>query len=361
MRSNWRRFGGFLPVIVLGVMVGGCGSNTSPVIVSPIPTQASRTATVMAALPTTSPTAAPTEPTSTPAPTITRQIAQPAGGPSPTNPLGPTFTPAPPTLTATLAPTLVGMEIKYFTSTSELISPGDNVTLFWQVVGAERVTIYRLDAEGEPDVERPVESDGRITMRTDPENLAEARFLLVAERGTVVAEQELVIAVSCDTAAWFFTPSPGGCPTGPAVSSTHAQQRFEQGMLIWVQALDSIFVFYDDDLALRWLRLEDTFEEGMQEHDDTIVPPAGLYQPVRGFGLIWRTTPSVRERLGWAVEPEFAYNGIFQTAGQIEAEQIIYLRTADSSVLELAAGGVEWRVIPFDLGSETATPTPSSP
>ncbi len=45
-----------------------------------------------------------------------------------------------------------------------------------------------------------------------------------------------------------------------------------------------------------------------------IIPPAGLYVPVSGFGLIWRGDVSqsagYREVLGWALAPEFGY-GIF--------------------------------------------------
>lgn len=50
----------------------------------------------------------------------------------------------------------------------------------------------------------------------------------------------------------------------------------------------------------------------MTESDPTIVPPPGLYQPVRGFGVAWRDEqiPAgygelVQERLGWAINPEY--------------------------------------------------------
>ena len=31
---------------------------------------------------------------------------------------------------------------------------------------------------------------------------------------------------------------------------------------------------------------------------------AGLRTPQRGFGKVWRENPAVRERLGWATQPE---------------------------------------------------------
>ena len=33
-------------------------------------------------------------------------------------------------------------------------------------------------------------------------------------------------------------------------------------------------------------------------------PPAGLVEPVRGFGKVWRENPAVRQALGWATAPE---------------------------------------------------------
>lgn len=354
MRSFWaipthRLFLLFLT----SVLLVACGSNTSPLIISPQPSNTvAPTAIVLQATPTITPTLL----TSTPAPTLAEVNFSASGdGPTPTNPLGSTFTPAPPTLTMTAAPTLFGLEIVYFTSTSQIISPGDNVTLFWQVKGAEKVTVFRLDEEGNPDLERPVEADGRITLRTNPENLTAANFLLLAEQGNNSIEETLSISVNCSTAAWFFAPSPNGCPTGPATLSTQAQQRFEGGLMVWVESVDSIFVFYNDSQVPRWVQLEDTFEEGMAERDENLISPPDRQQPIRGFGLIWRTTPRVQERLGWAIENEGGYAGALQSVGPPEAIQTIYLRIQDGSVLELAADGTEWRILPVEI-LPTATP-----
>lgn len=342
---------GGLMLMVVGLLVS-CASNTSPIIMSPVPTN---TPGITLLPPTPSFTPAPTQPTSTAAPTLVRAGFLPTGGPSPTSPLGATFTPAPPSLTVTVAPTLVGLEIMYFTSTSEVISPGDNVTLFWQVLGADQVIIYRLDAEGETDLERPVEDEGRITMPTNPDVLTEAKFLLVALRGSVSDERELAITVNCDVATWFFAPAPGGCPSGPAATTRQAEQRFEGGLMIWVEALDSIFVLYSDAETPRWIRLDDTFEEGMPASDDTIIAPPDRFQPQRGFGLAWRSSPGVRERLGWAIETEAGYDGAIQTAGPPEAVEAIYLRAIDGSVLFLSPDGTDWQIVPLE---PSVTPTP---
>jgi hypothetical protein len=84
-------------------------------------------------------------------------------------------------------------------------------------------------------------------------------------------------------------------------SSQAADQSFEHGRMIWVQAQDSIYVIYNDG---SWERYADTFEDGMVERNPAIVPPGGKLQPERGFGKIWREQPQVRERIGWALAPE---------------------------------------------------------
>jgi hypothetical protein len=117
-----------------------------------------------------------------------------------------------------------------------------------------------------------------------------------------------------------------GCPAGyyycyagncsgeqPMVS---AIQRFEHGTMIWVnrptwEGTQWVYVLFEDGTYQRFL---DTFQEGDPESDPTIVPPAGLYQPIRGFGKVWRegTGAQVRERLGWALAPEQGGDGAWQ-------------------------------------------------
>ena len=50
----------------------------------------------------------------------------------------------------------------------------------------------------------------------------------------------------------------------------------------------------------------------MPDADPDIEPPDGLVQPVRGFGWVWRNGSEVRERLGWATEPEKGHDSPVQ-------------------------------------------------
>jgi hypothetical protein len=108
----------------------------------------------------------------------------------------------------------------------------------------------------------------------------------------------------------------GGYCSGeqPMVS---AVQRFEHGTMIWVnqptwEGTVWVYVLFEDGT---YQRFRDTFVEGVDpESDPDIVPPEGLYQPIRGFGKVWRegTGAQVRERLGWAIEPEQGGDGAWQ-------------------------------------------------
>lgn len=337
---------------VMGLLLAGlvlllvaCGAEASPRITSPessptVPPSPTATPVEVAVF-------SPTElPTSTLVPTATRPPRGPAtAGPSPTSPLRPTFTPAPPTLTATPPPTEFGFNIEYFTTISQTIAPGDNVTLAWSVIGAEEIVIYRLGLEGEREREWPVQQrEGRITVSTNPASRETAEFVLVAQRGSRIAEEVLSIEVNC-AAEWFFSPAPEGCPSLPPEPSLQVEQRFEGGRMIWVATTRTIYVLFNDDQQPRWIRVPDTFEEGEPERDDSFVPPPGLSQPVRGFGKVWRTNPTVRDRLGWAVEPEAPYDGVLQAVGFSDSPTAIYMRTRDGGIVELLSGGRNWQFL----------------
>ncbi|HEY4689298.1 MAG TPA: LysM domain-containing protein [Anaerolineae bacterium] len=113
------------------------------------------------------------------------------------------------------------------------------------------------------------------------------------------------------------TPTLPPFPTPTIKDVPAAFQSFERGFMIWVGDRKRIWVAVcctsTIPLGGRWLAFDDAFTEGLPESDPSIVPPAGLYQPVRGFGLVWRTLSdysyggSIRDLLGWATAPERGY------------------------------------------------------
>jgi hypothetical protein len=116
--------------------------------------------------------------------------------------------------------------------------------------------------------------------------------------------------------AWFMTKAPAVCAgQAPAYSLTVAE-HFQHGVMLWRQTPDyfgsQIYAFFFDNTFPRWNPSNDAWRTGDPESDPTIVPPAGLFQPVRGFGVFWRkayfgaAAGSARDRLGWATDAEFS-------------------------------------------------------
>lgn len=107
-----------------------------------------------------------------------------------------------------------------------------------------------------------------------------------------------------------------GCPLAVQRDMPLAEQIFERGTMVWVAGTDlarqapAIYVTRTSPLPLAHTRYPDTAAEGAPV-PPPLSPPAGRYEPIRGFGKVWREQPGVREALGWAVEPERGATGVF--------------------------------------------------
>lgn len=94
-----------------------------------------------------------------------------------------------------------------------------------------------------------------------------------------------------------------------------AYQPFENGAMLWISRTlftqeRLIYVFFNDG---KFQLFDDTWREGETIPAST-APPPGRYEPVRGFGKVWRegTGAKVKERLGWATAPEKGGPGAYQ-------------------------------------------------
>ncbi len=320
--------------VVTGMLLASCGGNAQPAIMTLVPSATLTAAPVAAVVPTVTITPLPTHPTTTPSP-----------GPSPTNPLAPTLSPAPATLTVTRVPTVAGLSVEYFTTDTEYAKPGDNVTLFWSIRGADRARIYRLDAGGERIWRWDVNTSGQLTVGTRSADRDVARFSLEGEVAGSTVEQILLIPLQCPE-VWFFDPAPESCPAEPPQITLQAEQTFERGRMIWVETQDRIYVVFEDGASPAWAQYPDNFSDGDPERDDSLVPPEGLQQPIRGFGLVWRTNPRVQDRLGWATTPEVAFDGMFQADSSEPSVAAVYLRLRDGGIMALDAYNDAWDVLP---------------
>jgi hypothetical protein len=72
--------------------------------------------------------------------------------------------------------------------------------------------------------------------------------------------------------------------------------------MFWREDEQAIYVLRQDGTWTEWA---DTWQEGMPDRDPTLIPPDGLYQPMRGFGKVWREALGGPEAwIGWATARE---------------------------------------------------------
>ncbi len=315
------------------LLLTACGGVLDPVIPTPVTPTGS-----VAPSPSSTPVILPTATdTLTPRPAGT-------GVPSPTAILGPTRTPPPLLETPTPRPNPNAPRIEYFTVDPVYVYPGDSLTLFWSVRGADRAAIYRLDDLGQRNQLWNVGPSGSLTVRTARADRGTAEFLLTVDNGQFYAEQLLAVPLLC-AHRWFFAPEPASCPAGEVVEGPHIEQVFEGGRMIYVEAEDRVYVLFADGLSPAWTSFQNRYVEGeTPDRDENFVPPPERFQPTRILGLIWRASDPVRNRLSLGVAPETAYEGAIQTDAEPGGDTI-YLRSADGSVLRLDPNGQSWTVL----------------
>lgn len=157
-------------------------------------------------------------------------------------------------------------------------------------------------------------------------------FQLVVEARGIRTVRGAPLAVECPDAFpdWFLDNPPGICPKDAPLSSYAAAQRFERGLMIWIEAQDTYYILYDSFITpagrqsisstIRSLQILpgplDLTPGASPDNRVEETPPNGLFEPISGFGLIWRRevvgTGDVRARLGWAVEPDYGFDTVYQ-------------------------------------------------
>jgi hypothetical protein len=223
--------------------------------------------------------------------------------------------------------------------------PGQTVTLSWEVQNADRVMLTRFwdfrAAEWWEDL--PLIGAHEHTIPDWERN--PITFMLTAfsnATGDHVTASLSIYVICPDT--WFFSPAPDGCPSAPLYSPA-AEQPFEHGVMIWVGAQDRIIVLSADNQYPRVENFTDTWDGG--PICDLGPPPAGMVHPMRGFGHIWCENERVRDRLGWALEPEVGFETILQTTTKVKYNHT-YLRAADGDVWHLLPESSGWEKIIVD-------------
>jgi hypothetical protein len=229
------------------------------------------------------------------------------------------------------------------------VDPGESVTLSWNTSGANQIMIYQNVPDGRYLEGIHVAPSGSLALATDKAERLWYQFTLYAynDKGGDTAQSSVTVRLRCPY-TFFFAPIPEedqqywGCPDSPATFSAAAEQAFEHGRMIWLKATQTVYVFLSDGTLLS---IADTWSTGQPENDPQIVSPEGRYQPVRGFGKVWRTATyygaSLREQLGWALAPEKGFDGALQgtwlhcCSQPNTAYRPVYLRSIDGRVIRL--------------------------
>lgn len=107
-----------------------------------------------------------------------------------------------------------------------------------------------------------------------------------------------------------------GCPTAGSAITWAAWQSFERGYMLWRSDTDHVYILHMQDgsdlYAGTWQLRTDTWD-GSNPDGVGLSPPPGLYEPVRGFGWLWRTyLGGPGSQLGWAREEEKGFCANFQ-------------------------------------------------
>lgn len=217
---------------------------------------------------------------------------------------------------------------------------GKRVTLIWSSNGGSARLLSGIRQPDQPHWQVP--PSGQLTVELPETHYADPPFTLQLFDGpSPAAATESIEAVlpfewPC-VQDYFFEPAPALCPGGEPIASAAAEQPFEGGVLIWLEATDSIYVFYDDQ---RWQRLDDTWSEELPDSDPSLVPPEGRFQPIRGFGKVWREQPEIRQLLGWALGVELAFESVLQEQMAEEEEAgVTFLRTFNGQIFALTTRG----------------------
>ena len=231
--------------------------------------------------------------------------------------------------------------IQSFTADRSTIVQGETVNVTWQATGGTEASLMWVGDGGTMDGLSDLDPDGGM-LSINPKG---APVTLRVSNSLGTTEATLMITIMCAN-DWVpeLAAETGKCPQ-PAEIGWAAQQPFEHGFMLWLEPSQTIYVFFDNYGGHSYRSYIDTFQEGDPESDPSLVPPAGLLQPVRGFGLVWRTNAEVRDNLGWATAVESGFETWRQSYQGFGMHNVtIWVKDINQTIYELDPMGSVWEV-----------------
>ena len=146
---------------------------------------------------------------------------------------------------------------------------------------------------------------------------------------------------------WFFENPADEC-AATLLNTWGVMQRFERGLMAWFQEGGRTYILVEDGSLFKlYHEAIDPVGLPLPAPDPGLAPPPGLHQPVLGFAKFWRgLAPGyewVRERLGWAVEPEAAYSALWQcNRSSGEAARCYFTGPRDEIIVMTRGSGQYW-------------------
>lgn len=199
-------------------------------------------------------------------------------------------------------------EILSFTANPDPVKPGQNLTLGWEFTGASQGTIDRQTAPGQWQMVTIVNQQTGVYTVAAPNTPGQAVYqLMLSDANGRQITQQVTVTVQCEQDTFFVDPQATGCPLNPPATINAAYQQFQYGYMVWDSPNNAILVFYNNGT---YTEVFDTWsgEDIVFDQD----PPAGLIQPLRGFGKVWVENQAIRDALGWATASEQGYSATFQ-------------------------------------------------
>lgn len=223
-----------------------------------------------------------------------------------------------------------------FALTPEIISPLDEVTVPANFVLVTPTLPPSKTASATPSLttEPPPSQTPTVTVTSTATQLVLPTSVIIPVTGIAA----LPIDEICDSTWFFLRPRPDACPRNSPLADQGVYQKFENGHMVWVRRTDAIYVMYRDSSDPRWEVYRDFFSDGMIETVDTD-RPEDLWEPRRGFGLLWRTSSRVRSRIGWAVQQD---ETPYSVNLQIANDGGIFFNDPDGNIFGLTADRTSW-------------------
>lgn len=204
--------------------------------------------------------------------------------------------PAPqPTLPPTAPP--VTPQILAFNANPNTVTPGQSVTLNWEVQGVQGVLIEVNNAATTPEPEVILSNLGLsgVTTFTVPADYRGVGFTIYGLNFGTDGSVQKVIGSTVFVAV-----------NAPTTSTTvyAAYQPYDGGFMIWRSDSGDIFVFYNFGAVSTY---PVSYYGSFPENPVTLPTPPGKVRPISGFGRVWGSQPYFQAQLGWAVAPEQGY------------------------------------------------------